>query len=58
MFNVVIEVVGEMKWLGFMKKANIALLTYIHTYTHTYTLFNLEFKVAKDKLVSLWASIS
>ena len=27
---------------------------YIHTYIliHTYTLFNLEFKVAKDKLVS------
>ena len=25
---------------------------YIHTYIQTYTLFNLEFKVAKDKLVS------
>ena len=26
--------------------------TYMHTYIHTFTLFNLEFKVAKDKLVS------
>ena len=53
MFNVVIEEIGEMKWLGFMKEGNIALHTYIHI-----LLFNLEFKLAKDKLVSLWASIS
>ena len=57
MFNVVIEVVGEMKWLGFMKEGEHCI-TYMHTYIHTYTLFNLEFNVAKDKLVSSWASIS
>ena len=53
MFNVVIEVVGEMKWLGFMKKGEHCI-----TYMHTYSLFKLEFNVAKDKLVSSWASIS
>ena len=53
MFNVVIEVVGEMKWLGFMKEGEHCI-----TYIHTYTLFNLEFYLAKDGLVSLWASIS
>ena len=27
-------------------------IIYMNTYIHTYTLFNLEFKVAEDKLVS------
>ena len=53
MFNVVFKVVGEMKWLGFMKGGEHCV-----TYICTYTLFNLEFKVAKDRLVSSWASVS
>ena len=53
MFNVVIEEVGEKKWLGFMKEGEHCI-----TYIHTYTSFNLEFNVAKDRLASLWAFIS
>ena len=39
--------------LKFRRRKKIwSSLVYIHTYIHTYTLFNIEFKVAKDKLVS------
>ena len=34
------------------KYIHTCIHTYIHTYIHIYTLFNLEFKVVKDKLVS------
>ena len=40
--------------LKFRKRKKIWFsLDYIHSYMHTYTSFNIEFKVAKDQLVSL-----